>query len=649
MASDPRDPQKREQDRGDKAGPSAVEPSRPVGDVARSEIKGFGIVVGIFVGLLLIALGASWGALEIVNATRAYATGEGRYSKAQKIAVIQLHRYAHSGRPEDYAAFLKATAVPRGDRTARLAMESSPPDYEIAVQALLEGENHIDDIPGLIFLFRYLRWWGPFAAAVEDWREGDRLVAQLLEAGSRLNEAITTRRLDDAMRAELLGAIDRLDNRLTELENTFSSHMGEAARAATELVLVGLGATIVVLWAIGVAFASRLIRRQIALDRQLGSSEQRFRDFADVASDWYWETDDEHRVAYLSERFLAAGGAKAQSALGQPAMAFIRERSDSHENQAVIAALRQRQPFRGLRLRYTRRDGSAGYWSLSGKPHLAPDGAFLGYRGVGTDITATVSDQRVLREAKTRAEEANRAKSEFLANMSHELRTPLNAILGFSEVINAQAFGREAIDRYSAYADDIHKSGRHLLSIIDDILDLSKIEAGYAELAEAETTLDSVVHATRKLFGDRFERADLKLTVAIPSPPVRVRVDERKLTQALVNLLSNALKFTPPGGSITLAGALQTDGGLALTVSDTGIGIAPGKIEVALAPFGQIESSFSRQHHGTGLGLSLARSLMELHGGTLLLDSTPGSGTTVTLLLPASRVLRAGASTAALD
>ncbi len=625
------------------------EPSRPVGDVARSEIKSFGIVVGIFVGLLLIALGASWGALEIVNATRAYATGEGRYSKAQKIAVIQLHRYAYSGRPEDYAAFIKATTVPRGDRTARLAMEASPPDYEAAVQGLLEGENHIDDIPGLIFLYRYLRWWGPFAEAVEDWREGDRLVAELLEAGSRLNEAFAARRLDDAIRTQLLAAIDQVDNRLTELENTFSTHMGEAARAATELVLVGLGATIVVLWAIGVAFASRLIRRQIALDRQLGSSEQRFRDFADVASDWYWETGPDHRITFLSERFLAARGAVAQAAIGQPAIDFIRTRSDPNESQAAVAALKELRSFRGLRLRYARDDGSTGYWSLSGKPHLASDGTFLGYRGVGTDITATVSDQRVLREAKTRAEEATRAKSEFLANMSHELRTPLNAILGFSEVINAQAFGREAIDRYSAYADDIHKSGRHLLSIIDDILDLSKIEAGYAELAEAETTLDDVVSATRTLFGDRFDRAELKLNVAIPSPPVRILVDERKLTQALVNLLSNALKFTPPGGSVTLAGALRPDGALALTVSDTGIGIAPGQFEVALAPFGQIESSFSRQHHGTGLGLSLARSLMELHGGTLLLDSAPGSGTTVTLLLPSARVLRAAAGTAALD
>ena len=553
--------------------------------------------------------------------------------------MLYLHRYAYSEEPDDYAAFIEATAVPRGDRMARLALEASPPNLAIATQGFLMGENHIDDVPGLIVLFRDLRGWQPVAAAVEDWREGDRLVADLLEQGNRLNEAVAQRRLDPATRTAILAEIDRVDGRLTELENTFSTHMGEAARGATELVLMGLGATIVVLWAIGMAFASRLLRRQIGLDRQLGSSEQRFRDYADVASDWYWETDAHHRITYLSERFFAAAGPAGHETLGRQADDFIRDHSERGENQSYLAALNDHRPFRGLRLRYRRGNGSFGDWSLSGKPHLDAEGYFLGYRGVGTDITATVGDQQMLREAKTRAEEANRAKSEFLANMSHELRTPLNAILGFSEVIGSQAFGRQAVDRYAAYADDIHQSGRHLLSIIDDILDLSKVEAGHAELSEREVALDDVVIATRTLFGDRFERAELTLHIVLPEPPVRVAIDDRKVIQALVNLLSNALKFTPPGGGVTLAAALNVDGGLAITVSDTGIGIAPGKIEVALAPFGQIESSFSRQHHGTGLGLSLARSLMELHGGTLLLDSTVDVGTTVTLLLPASRIV----------
>ena len=628
--------------------------SRPAGstdtpsssDVARSEVRSFRTVAGVFALLLVISLAASWGALEVVGATRAYATVESRHSKATKIAVLHLHRYAYSGEPGDYAAFLQAIAIPESDRTARLALEEVPPNLAIARQALLEGENHVDDIASLIFMFRWVRGWQPFAAAIEDWRAGDAWIEELLAQGASLHEAFAARRLDPAARDAMLEAIDRANDRLTELESAFTSHLGEAARGATRLVLVGLGATIVILWAVGMAFAWRLLRRQLTLVHQLGSSEQRFRDYAEVASDWYWETDAAHCITYLSRRFIAAAGPAGHALLNRPASEFIHEHSDGADSQSYLTALDDHRPFRGLRLRYARHDGSIGYWSLAGRPHVDAAGAFLGYRGVGTDISAAVDDQRMLREAKTRAEGANRAKSEFLANMSHELRTPLNAILGFSEVITKLMFGRWMVDRYADYAGDINRSGRHLLSIIDDILDLSKVEAGHSELSEAEITFDDVASGVRTLFGDRFLQAELTLHVGVPAPPVRLRIDERKLTQALVNLLSNALKFTPPGGSVTLAARLETDGSLGISVRDTGIGIAPEQIEVALAPFGQIESTFSRQHHGTGLGLSLAKSLVELHGGALRLESRLGVGTVVTLVLPRARVVGAPAAAA---
>ena len=608
-------------------------------DVARNEIRSFALIAVTFVVLLLIALAASWAALEIVNATRAYATGEGRYSKAQKIAVLNLHRYAYSGLASDYQAFLAATAVPRGDRMARIALEQKPSDTAVAARGFLQGENHPDDIDGMIRLFQWFSWWQPFAAAVEDWREGDGLVEELLAQGARLQRTIVAGRLDPQSRDALLGEIDRVDHRLTELENTFSTHMGEAARGATMLVVIGLGATTIVLWTIGMAFAYRLVRRQLALDRQLGSSERRFRDYADVASDWYWETDAGHRITYLSERFFAATGIATAAALDRLADDFIRVHAVNGDSIDYTAALRERRPFRALRIKSVRADGTTGNWSLSGKPHFDGAGRFLGYRGVGTDITSAVDDASTLSEAKTRAEEANRAKSEFLANMSHELRTPLNAILGFSEVIAGRLFGAQAIDRYADYASNINDSGRHLLSIIDDILDLSKIEAGYAELVESDIDLDEIVQAARTLFGDRFERSELELRIRIPEPTIRLKVDERKLTQTMVNLLSNALKFTPPGGSVTIAAACDPESGLALSVSDTGIGIPPELIETALSPFGQIESIFSRQHHGTGLGLSLARSLTELHGGTLHLESVLGAGTVVTVRLPKERIV----------
>src|SRR5258708_7773843 len=148
---------------------------RATPDVTRNQVRSFGLIAVIFVVLLLVALAASWAAIEVVNATRSYATGEGRYSKAEKIAVLHLHRFAYSGQASDYAAFLQAIAVPRGDRMGRLALERSPPDLATAAEGFLMGENHPDDVNGMIRLFRGFAWWGPFAAALADWREGDRL------------------------------------------------------------------------------------------------------------------------------------------------------------------------------------------------------------------------------------------------------------------------------------------------------------------------------------------------------------------------------------------------------------------------------------------------------------------------------------------
>ena len=408
---------------------------------------------------------------------------------------------------------------------------------------------------------------------------------------------------------------------------------------ATALVVAGLGLTTVLLWGVGIIFAMKLFRQQIALDRQLDISERRFRDYAEVASDWYWEMDPDNRITYVSERFYEVVNMPPSQALGASGADLITNNSDdSAHRDECLQAISEHRPFRGLYLRFERTDGTRSYWSISGKPNIGAGGKFLGYRGVGSDITAQVNDAQMLMDAKIRAESANRAKSEFLANMSHELRTPLNAILGFSDIINRRLFGA-AIDRYAEYAHDIHESGRYLLAIINDILDLSKIEAGRTILRDGEIGLDAIVDELRALLGDQIDHDKAQYRVEIPDPPPLLVVDERKFVQILINLLSNAFKFTSAEGSVTLAAAITNDGGLAVTVRDTGIGIPRKYLEAVLAPFGQVELAFSRRHHGTGLGLPLAKSLAELHGGSLAIESEEGKGTAVTVLLPSSRVI----------
>lgn len=250
------------------------------------------------------------------------------------------------------------------------------------------------------------------------------------------------------------------------------------------------------------------------------------------------------------------------------------------------------------------------------------------------DLSAAFVEMRI---AKEDAEMADRAKSEFLANMSHELRTPLNAVLGFSEILVNEAFGPLGNERYRGYAQDIHASGAHLLSIINDILDLSKAASGKLELAEDWFDAREIVNSVCRLIQPRIDESKLSLTVETRPEALMLYADERLMRQMLLNLLSNACKFTPPDGHIDCSVSVDA-AGMTFAVTDTGIGIPAEDLERVVEPFGQVDNSLSRRQEGTGLGLALVKVMAELHGGTLRLTSEMGSGTTVAVILPPGRV-----------
>jgi len=247
--------------------------------------------------------------------------------------------------------------------------------------------------------------------------------------------------------------------------------------------------------------------------------------------------------------------------------------------------------------------------------------------------------EQELSDALAVAREASRAKSNFLALMSHELRTPLNAIIGFSEVLGGEMFGALGSGRYRDYAHDIHGAGRHLLALINDILDLSKAEAGKFELHCEEIAPKDLIDECMRLMRGRAMEARLSLTAGADSDIPSLYADRLRVKQILLNLLSNAVKFTLPGGAVRVSAERRNGDGLVLTVSDTGIGIAPEFIQAALEPFRQIASPFARNAEGTGLGLALAKALVESHGGSLQLESALDLGTTARLIFPAERII----------
>ena len=396
-------------------------------------------------------------------------------------------------------------------------------------------------------------------------------------------------------------------------------------------------------------------------------SEERLRDIAEAASDWFWEMDQDLRFTYVSNRLFEISGLDRSALIGKTRWEVAGEPADEHDRERMAhhrADMEAHRPFRNFEYNLKSRDGKELAVRLSGRPMFEASGMFTGYRGAGTDISHTRAAERELvrakedlerrvdertkelrqevaerRRAQELADQASRAKTDFLANVSHEFRTPLNGIIGFSEILAGEIFGPLGSDRYKEYADDIIRSGRHLLSLINDVLDVSRIEAGAMSLHEEPVDLAQSVAECVSMVEQRAEAKDLVLTTDIEADLPLIRADLTRMRQIILNLVTNAVKFTEQGGQVRVEVSLGDDGGHRIRVSDTGIGIDDKDIPKILKPFGQAHRAFTRAHEGFGLGLSLVHSLTEEHGGTLDIDSTLGEGTVVTVAFPASRAI----------
>ncbi len=381
-------------------------------------------------------------------------------------------------------------------------------------------------------------------------------------------------------------------------------------------------------------------------EQALRFSEQRVRNFAEISSDWFWEMDQNLRFSFFSERLTAVTGLDPAQFLGKTRAEVGQGNIREDKWRRHLADLEAHRGFRDFRYTYTGDDGRQHQWSIGGTPVFDDNGQFTGYRGTTTDVTAQEQAFKGQKAAMEQAEAANRAKSEFLANMSHELRTPLNAIIGFSEIMKDELLGQIGGTHYRQYAKDIHDSGSHLLSLINDILDLSKIEAGKFELEEEDIDIAEAVEASVRLVQPRADEGKLHLELDLRSDLPFLRADLRAFKQIMLNLLSNAVKFTQPGGCITVSAHVDKDGRPSVSVADTGIGMAAEHIEIAMSSFGQVDSPYARHHQGTGLGLPMVRALVKLHDGSLEVESELGAGTTTTVRMPVERVVsrRAGRS-----
>ena len=390
------------------------------------------------------------------------------------------------------------------------------------------------------------------------------------------------------------------------------------------------------------------IRRQEA-EQGLQQSLQRFQDMTGLASDWFWEMDAALRFTYFSPRFERLTGLRVSECVGLNRADLIAD-VDPEALAAHKATLARHEPFHEFRYQIRTAHGERRFVTTSGVPVFDAEGRFTGYRGIGRDITADMARARDLEAARAEAEAANHAKSGFLAAMSHELRTPLNAILGFSEILKEEQFGPHSSPRYREYAGHVHDAGTHLLSLVNDILDLAKIESGRRELEREACDPAQTIDFALRLIGQRAEGKGVAIARDIKRGSLQAYWDTRAVHQILLNILGNAVKFTPPGGTVRLdarqdPAADHGRGAYAITVADNGPGIPETDIPRLFEAFAQARGR-NDAAEGTGLGLPIARALAEAHDGTIALSSRAGEGTRVRIELPlASRNAAATAET----
>lgn len=446
---------------------------------------------------------------------------------------------------------------------------------------------------------------------------------------------------------------------------------GPLGWSVTAVLLLGLALT-------GLAVTARLIgwkadRQRTALMRQLDraradieASARQYRDIYETALEGMFTCGLDGAFQSVNPALVRILGYESAQALaddcpGGWSRLFVQDQGYAR----LVETLLNDTVVQDQAVEIRHRRGGTVWISLSAHVLRDPDGRPRALQGSVDDITERRRAEVALRIAKEQSEFASRAKTEFLANMSHELRTPLNAIIGFSEIIASQSLGTIADPVYTEYARDIHDSGQTLLGLINDILDLSKIETGKRHLNEHMVDIATIFASCRRVMAERAIRGGVNLVIDIPDPLPRLYADEVAVKQMVSNLLANAVKFTLKGGTVTMSAWVTgpdwisttewtsgtsgwSSAGLVIAVRDTGIGMRPEDIGRAMEPFRQIENPLTRTTGGAGLGLPLVRALIELHGGSLGINSAPGEGTEVRLLMPAARVLSPAAMPALL-
>ncbi len=584
------------------------------------------VVVGLVATLAI-------GSVEVMGAVRAYVGGESLWSKARSEAVQHLRNYAINRDEADYQRYEAALRVPLGDRRAREGMSQAEPDRPAIRQGLQAGGIHPDDIDSMIALFRRFGDQSLFRGALDAWVTGDALIEQLQVAGQHLRSQIQRGEPPEALRPTL-GLILQINEQLSTNERRFSASLATASRVTERALVISTGATAVLLSLISYLLMQRGLRRQQRHEHGLAQANRRWELAVVGAGLGLFELDTATGMVSLDAHAAALYGLPREAVTlpGQALLEQVTPEDRVRARQTFREAAASHALFRLRLQRQAQAQGAGCHLETVGSLTDDLDGRAPRITGVVRDVTQEMAQAQMAVE-RDAAERVASAQRHFLSRLSHELRTPLNAILGFAQLLS--------IDRRHPLPPSqqqqvtwILDAGHQLLALIEDVLDLSKVEAGEISISPCEVDPAAVVQASLVLVEPARQQHDVRIINRLPEPAPHVWADPQRLQQVFVNLLSNACKYNRPGGHITIDATVR-DGLVCIDVADNGIGLTPEDARELFQPFRRV-AAVSARVEGTGLGLYIVKQLVERMGGSVSVCSEADVGSRFTVCLPAA-------------
>ncbi|MDE2401256.1 MAG: PAS domain-containing protein [Burkholderiales bacterium] len=596
----------------------------------RGPWRSYVAMLGLPLPVVLLVAVLAMGAVHLLGTIRACTAGESLWSKASAEGVQDLLRYAHTHNPGDMTRFRATQQVSLLNRQALEAIEGQDRDTDRARRLLIESGNPSDEVAGMVRLFQWLGTTGAIKDARLTWAHADAQITLLNEQAALLQHAIETHASEEGVSA-ILQRIDAINTDLQASGTRFSNHMRRAARFTEALLIGGIACISAALAFVSVLQVRRTILKQTRQEGVISQAQGQWELASAAAGLGLYEMDKATGAIQLDGKSAAMHGLPDTPVrLSREAVRALIIPEDGPQTRREVDVALTSRPDHTITYRVKHPDGSIHALQATGRLVHPPDGRGERLIGVLLDVTEALKQTEIATKRES-AERVAKAQRAFLSRLSHELRTPLNAMLGFTQLLKMDS-GHTMTEAQHQQLNWIHKAGQQLLALVDDVLDLSKVEAGEITMSLQEVELHQIVQACLPLIESVRLQRQVQLLDRTATTPLRAIADPQRLQQILVNLLTNGCKYNRPGGHVEIA-TRQDEGQVVIEITDNGIGMTPEDAAALFHPFKRVQASTAHAE-GTGLGLYIVKQLAERMNGSVAVRSELGVGSCFTVRLP---------------